>query len=121
MLTLFPVHQVVAVAAHPDVVAAAAPDAVEGELLVQTRRDRRPGRAVVVQDRTRHPHNPVVGRRVSPHRVEDRPHAGRFGTPGRSVEPDNRPSEFKVSWVVWMELALGVLRPDMIAKVKILG
>ena len=38
-----------------------------------------------------------------------------------AVEPDNRPSEFKVSWVVWMELALGVLRPDMIAKVKILG
>jgi len=38
-----------------------------------------------------------------------------------AVEPDNRPSEFKVSWVVWMELALGVLRPDLLAKVKILG
>ena len=38
-----------------------------------------------------------------------------------AVEPDNRPSEFKVSWVVWMELALGVLRSDMLAKVKILG
>jgi len=38
-----------------------------------------------------------------------------------AVEPDNRPSEFKVSWVVWMEVALGVLRPDMLAKVKILG
>ena len=38
-----------------------------------------------------------------------------------AVEPDNRPSEFKVSWVVWMELALGVLRSDLLAKVKILG
>ena len=38
-----------------------------------------------------------------------------------AVEPDNRPSEFKVSWVVWMEVAIGVLRPDMLAKVKILG
>jgi hypothetical protein len=38
-----------------------------------------------------------------------------------AVEPDNRPSEFKVSWVVWMELALGVLRPDLLAKIKILG
>ena len=28
---------------------------------------------------------------------------------------------FKVNWVVWMELALGVLRPDLLAKVKILG
>ena len=38
-----------------------------------------------------------------------------------AVEPDNRPSEFKVSWVVWMEVAMGVLRPDLLAKVKILG
>jgi len=38
-----------------------------------------------------------------------------------AVEPDNRPSEFKVSWVVWMEVAIGVLRPDLLAKVKILG
>jgi len=38
-----------------------------------------------------------------------------------AVEPDNRPSEFKISWVVWMELALGVLRSDLLAKVKILG
>ena len=38
-----------------------------------------------------------------------------------AVEPDNRPSEFKVSWVVWMEVAIGVLRPDMLAKVKILS
>jgi len=38
-----------------------------------------------------------------------------------AVEPDNRPSEFKVSWVVWMEVAIGILRPDMLAKVKILS
>jgi len=38
-----------------------------------------------------------------------------------AVEADNRPSEFKVGWVVWMEVAHGVLRPDLIAKVKILG
>ena len=38
-----------------------------------------------------------------------------------AVEPDSRPSEFKISWVVWMEIAMGVLRPDMLAKVKILG
>ncbi len=38
-----------------------------------------------------------------------------------AVEPDNRPSEFKVSWVVWMEVAIGILRPDLLAKVKILS
>ena len=38
-----------------------------------------------------------------------------------AVEADNRPSEFKVGWVVWMEVAHGVLRPDLLAKVKILG
>ena len=38
-----------------------------------------------------------------------------------AVEPDKQPSAFKVGFVCWMEAAMGVLRPDMLAKVTITG
>ena len=36
-----------------------------------------------------------------------------------AVEPDKQPSAFKVGFVCWMEVAMGVLRPDLLAKVSI--
>ena len=36
-----------------------------------------------------------------------------------AVEPDKQPSAFKVGFVCWMEAAMGVLRPDLLAKVVI--
>jgi len=36
-----------------------------------------------------------------------------------AVEPDKQPSAFKVGFVCWMEAAMGVLRPDLLAKVAI--
>ena len=36
-----------------------------------------------------------------------------------AVEPDKQPSAFKVGFVCWMEVAMGVLRPDRLAKVEI--
>ena len=38
-----------------------------------------------------------------------------------AVEPDKQPSAFKVGFVCWMEAAMGVLRPDLLAKVVITG
>ena len=38
-----------------------------------------------------------------------------------AVEPDKQPSAFKVGFVCWMEVAMGVLRPDLLAKVSITG
>ena len=38
-----------------------------------------------------------------------------------AVEPDKQPSAFKVGFVCWMEVAMGVLRPDLLAKVTITG
>jgi hypothetical protein len=36
-----------------------------------------------------------------------------------AVEPDKQPSAFKVGFVCWMEAAMGVLRPDLLARVVI--
>ena len=36
-----------------------------------------------------------------------------------AVEPDKQPSAFKVGFVCWMEAAMGVLRPDLLAKIII--
>jgi len=36
-----------------------------------------------------------------------------------AVEPDKQPSAFKMGFVCWMEAAMGVLRPDLLAKVVI--
>ena len=36
-----------------------------------------------------------------------------------AVEPDKQPSAFKVGFVCWMEVAMGVLRPDLLSKVVI--
>jgi len=36
-----------------------------------------------------------------------------------AVEPDKQPSAFKVGFVCWMEAAMGILRPDLLAKVVI--
>jgi len=36
-----------------------------------------------------------------------------------AVEPDKQPAAFKVGFVCWMEAAMGVLRPDLLAKVVI--
>ena len=38
-----------------------------------------------------------------------------------TVEPVNEPLKFKTGWLIWMELGMGVLRSDCLAKVKILG
>ena len=38
-----------------------------------------------------------------------------------AVEPDKQTAAFKVGFVCWMEVAMGVLRPDLLAKVVITG
>src|SRR5690606_4103564 len=38
-----------------------------------------------------------------------------------TVESVDNKLKFKTGWLIWTELGMGVLRPDAIAKVKILG
>jgi hypothetical protein len=38
-----------------------------------------------------------------------------------TVEPITDPLNFRTGWLVWMEIGMGVLRPDCLAKIKIVG